>query len=579
MLPPIHLRWPSIALFLQYWTLLRFGAEARPFVLLSGDKALPDDDTVPPEYQIAVGGTARAFGTKLPLLQPGYVLPALPVQEFATPLQVKTHEILSAASPARPAQPFQREKEMLVRAAMHRPTPPHSSGCRDVRQDVVIESGLQGHADVFSDGHASFAFTPESGSNFVLPFFEQAAVFVVHTGQEASLTKPRVVVSDPSILNVELSEKQGDRGMPSGADGDPVVFLSKHDCKRSGIATVTIELPLQKHGPASLCPDAAAPVVFAYQKACAPPSHTFGTFMKALTAKLPAKERLHALHRHTPEKPWAGIIPSGGARLVIGFFALFILAIVLYEFGTFWLSNKIKNMIVEMGPVMFGCECVIDHCILSMSPRRLTYTLCGLKFHNPDNMQYEKEFFMKIEEVVLEFNFTKMWKTCGRQIQIRQLIARHIKANIEVDGYLSGESNISVVMAQMEKNNNQWVADLAKIKADHGIDAAQLWDAFEKRLNRVAERVTLKEVAIEGIGCSFSNKALGTEVVIADMEFHNFTEQHNAIGMNAISYYLLHAVLEGMAEDIAGVEFGHGRFEGIINSFKSWTGAGEAPAV
>jgi len=464
----------------------------------------------------------------------------------------------------------------MAAAATHRVSPVQSEKCRDARQDVVIESGLQGHADVFSGGQTASSWATSSTSSFVLPPAEQVAVFVARAGEAASLTRPELSVSDPSLLTVELTERKNEGGMSTGADTNAVVFVSKHTCKKAGTATVTISLPLRKAEAASmvdqLCPGSLAPVVFSYKKACAPPSHVLGNFMIALTAKLPPQDKLLALHgRSADGAPWHGIIPSGGVRTVVIIMLLLGFGVVMYEFGTYWFSQKIKKMILEMGPVMFGCEANIDHVSLSFWCGHITYTIQGLRFANPEGVECSKPYFMKIDEVKVWFNVYKLFTTFGRELEIRQLVARHIQANVEVDGYVYGESNISKVMGQMEKNNKVFVADLARIKENHGIDAAQMWSNFETWMKGVAERITLQEVLMEGIGYSFSNKALGMEVAIADMEFHDFSAQHDAVGMSKISYYLTHAVLEGMAEDIAGVEFGHGRFEGVVNSIKRWT--------
>jgi hypothetical protein len=452
--------------------------------------------------------------------------------------------------------------------------------CRDVRQDVVIESGLQGHADVFSDGRIASAWAPVSAaspaSNFVLPAAEQVAVFVMRTGQVASMTRPSISVSDPSILSVELAKKVSKDGIAAAADGDPVVLVSKHFCKTAGVATVTIELPLQKKEaavtPIPFCAGQPAPVVLSYQKTCAPQSHALGDFMKAFSLKLPERDKLLALSRSRDGPPWKGIIPTGGARTVLLVSLILGLSIVMYEFGLYWFGHKIKKALIDMGPVMFGCEATVDHVALSFWGGHLTYTLKGLHFANPPGGDWQNPTFMNITEVKVWINVYLLVTTFAQVIEIRQLVVRHIQANVEVDGYLYGQSNISTVLAQMEKNNKKFVSDLEHIKATHGIDAAKIWGSVNSWIKRQMERVTLKEVVIEGISYSASTKSLGMEMAIADMDFHDFSEQHNATGVTAIAYFLTHAVLEGMAEDLAGVELGHGRFEGLINSFKSLTG-------
>lgn len=633
-------RWRSVAISFFLWAWLSATAQARPFVLLSGWDSLPDDDLAPPgqadasqPFLASVGRANVRADDGGPVyvvsgIAPNVGNPAQPALSApyaklfkGTPLHnswgLPVQSPMAAQAPSRrmtdmeakdlrnnldrltrtvptldrfgsgiPGGKFVQpnrvvsdvgEASALSAATIERLTPAEPLRCHDPRQDVVIESGLQGSADVFSRGRAMPAWATASRSPYVLPSAEQVAVFVIRTGQAASLQRPVVAVSDSSLLTVQLAEKQGERSMVPGADAAPVVFVSKHICKKAGAATVTITLPLQKTVSASSCPGLPAPAVFAYTKVCPPISHAGQVFMRALSAKLPDKDKVIALRSKALGMPWHGIVPTGGVRVILGVFLAMAFCVMIYECGSHFLSNKIKATILEIGPVMLGCEASIDHVSLSFWFGHMTYTIQGLSFANPTGVVCQKEFFMKIDEVKIWFNLSKLICTWGNEIEIRQLVARHIQANVEIDGYVFGESNISKVMIQMEKNNKKWIADLAAIKDNHGIDASAHWSSFEAWMKQVAERVTLQEVELEGIGYSAANKALGIEMKIADMAFHDFSAQHDAVGMTAISYFLTHAVLEGMAEDIAGVEFGHGRFEGLVNSLKAWTAPAAPP--
>lgn len=574
-----HLQWCSIAALLQCWTLLSFGAQARPFVLLTGLQALPDDDTEPAAQARFDNPMKDVLPIPLPASMPGS---GREVQAFARPARDVFRSPIAIADRG------------LARVGMHEMSHAQPMKCRDVRREVVVESGLQGFADVFSGGRTAFQWalpsaTTSGSSPFVLPTEEQVVVFAVRTGLGTSLAWPKLAVSDPSIVKVELAEKDGGN---AGADGKPVIIFSKHFCKRAGVVTVAIELPLQANevtrSSTPLCPGTLAPVTFAYQKACSAPGQTHSMFMKALDSDLPARNHLLAVATVVPtalpvavptEKPWAGIIPNGGVRAVVICVLVILALVVAYEFTTHWLSGKIKEAIIEMGPVMFGCQIKIDHVGFRISPRRLTYTLQGMHFANPEGGAYQKPYFMNIEEVQVWIRLWRIIVTCGKVIEIKQLVARHITCNIEKDGIFFGQSNIDQVKTQMEKNNQEWLADLERIKNDHGIDAAKIWDNFEKWAHGVASRVTLQEVFIEGIGYSLSNKAFGMEVAIADMEYHDFSRQHNAVGVPAIGYYLTHAVLEGISQDILGIEFGHGRFEGLVDNIKRLTGKKDETAV
>jgi len=563
------LRWRNVSIALHCLHLLSFSADARPFVLLSGWDSLPDDDLSPSSpadieepVHASVGPASLRAGGHAPL----YVVP--------NPTNARA-PLLSALAGARRFRALHRSGKPVLQTVAkldrfgNSVPAAQSLGCYDLRRDVVIESGLQGHADVFSEGHATSLWATSSMSKLMMPSTEKNVVFVVKTGQAVSLAHPEVGVSDSSILTVELQEKKSHKNVLAGTDPQPTLFVSKHICKKAGIATVTIALPLQRVAASSLCPGSPPPVVFSYQKACAPTSHALDIFKRAASAQLPEEAKAVALH--SKATPWEGIIPSGGVRAFVAVVIALAIAIIIYEYGTYWMSNKIRAMILEMGPVMFGCEASIEHVSLSFWFGHMTYTIQGLYFANPAGVVCSKPYFMKVDEIKLFFNVFKFLKTCGGEIEIRQLVARHIQANVEVDGYVYGVSNISKVMTQMETRNKAWVAELAQISDTHGIDAAAHFASFEKWMKGVAERVTLTEVFMEGIAYSLSNKALGMEVAIADMEFHDFSAQHNAVGMTAISYYLIHAVLEGMAEDIGGVKMGHERFEGLVNSIKGWT--------
>lgn len=566
-----HLRHGTRIALLYCLTLLCFGVEARPFVLLSGVESLPDDDTAPsPPAKIGSSPMASVAHPVVPAARMPAVSSKLGIRLIAGSVHRGGRRGFASLSTSSVSSPSRSTVDFIRRS-------PAEVVCHNARGEVIIESGFQGNTDVFSNGRTAFAWSPMSdapaSSKFTIPAEEHSAAFVVRTGPGALIARPEVLVSDPSILTAQVSEKSH----VAGANG-PRVFLSEHSCKRIGVATVTIALPLYQDELVAawsrLCPGTLAPVVFAYQKACDPASHSPAKeFQKALDVKLPERAKLHAFHREEPEKPWAGIIPVGGFRFLLISIVLIALVIVIYECGNYWFSEQVKKSILDMGPVMFGCPCAIDHVSLSITPRSLIYTIKGLQFANPEGVQCQSEYFMNIEEVVVWINIHKLICTCGHTIEIRQLVARHIAANIEVDGYVFGESNISKVMSQMEKNNQQWIADLARIKAEHGIDAAKIWSDFEGWMKKMMERVTLKEVKMEGIGYSMSSKAIGMDIKIADMEFHNFSEQHDARGVQAISYYLTHAVMEGMANDIAGVEFGHHHFEGLLTNIKRWTGS------
>lgn len=570
--------------FLRCCILLKISVDASPFVLLSGVDALPDDDLKTtgrgPSFHAphALGSFRRQadYGSlamrSLPPLRAVNPYSQMPGRRIADgPLN-----LMSTAEGDAPSAAQSAFGNRLNR-------------CYDVRKEVLVESGLQGHADVFSSGLTTPQWDPSStsssgSSSVVLPPAEQAAVFVVRTGKGVGRMKAQVAVSNPSILAVDLTD---DGSSGTKALGQPSILLSKHRCKASGVATVVIELLLQQDKEATLetplCPGPPAPVVFAYQKACAAPSRTLNTFWKAWGADVAAQERRFALSkaRAEPKKPWSGIIPSGGVRTVFLVVLILALIIILYEFGMFYISNQIKDMLIDLGPVMFGCRITIHHCSMSMLPHRMVFTLEGMQFANPEGGEYIKEYFMNIEEVKVRFNLAKLMRTCGGVIEIRELLARHIQANVEKDGVLLGHSNISKVMTQMEKNQAAWRATLVKIQEERGIDAAKLWDDFAAWIRKVAERVTLQEVLLEGIGYTVSNRAFGMEMQIADMKYSNFSVEHNAVGVPAIGYYLTHAVLEGFANDVGGVEFGHGRFEGVVKTVKrlssklSGTGEGE----
>merc|ERR1719253_2372703 len=103
--------------------------------------------------------------------------------------------------------------------------------CRDARQDVMIESGLQGHDNVFAAGRIASSWLP--GSSLVLPSVEKVVVFAVRSGQGASLATPNVAVSDASVLSVELAESTAKGAKTIGKEAEPVVFLSNHFCKKA----------------------------------------------------------------------------------------------------------------------------------------------------------------------------------------------------------------------------------------------------------------------------------------------------------------------------------------------------------
>lgn len=617
------------AAFLQCWLLLRCSALASPFVIFSGLESLPDDDLVPlpapPAVMVGnrrltqrveqpplyvVSGPARAFSS-----QRAPPAATATVAAHAKPVERVVAVAAAAATKAKVAEPVASGSATPSFAGRpsHTKSYTRPAKCHDVRKDVVIESGFQGHADVFSEGRAASPWAlaslgSPSSSNFVIPPEAQAGVFVVRTGKAVALAVPKATVSDTSVLDVEFSERQTENGMPT-TDENPLVFVSRHTCKKAGIATVSIEMPLltnlARSSVGSPCVGQPAPVVFAYQKACAPPVSGFGAFVKSLAAHLPVHGHDHNVmaagpvrsrakfpardtadldavalaHRNVPppkvpDAPWKGFIPSGGGRFILAVFLIILFFIVVYEFGNFWLSNKMKTLIAKNSPVWFGVEALIDKTAVSFWCGHFTYTITGLHFKNPADGGFTTPFFMDIQEVKVSFNMHRLLVTCGGEVEIRMLHARDVKANIEVDGYLGGKSNISAVLERMDQNNKKWVADLESIKQQSGFDAKELIGRVESKMMQIAERMILKEVEIENIHYSWANKALGVEMKMPDMEYHDFSEQNNAVGISRIGYVLSHAVFEGIAKDIGGVDFGLSQFDGLVNSIKGFVSGG-----
>jgi len=573
MVPRGHLHFCRVAAFLHCWTLFIFGAQARPFVLLHGADALPDDDTTLDglAFTDPRPDTSESVRTRLKVRRPVAANVRSPanilgrsgfLEELPQPTAVAEHTDAGFSMNFQTSEP------------MYDVAPPRPAAhCRDVRQEVVIESGLQGVADVFSEGRIASLWAPRVASstepNFILPTAEKVAVFVIQRSQGALVLRPSVAVSDPAVLSVELAQKQEARG----AARDPVVLIAKHICRKAGVVMVTVAVPLQKnsaaYSPTPLCPGRLAPIVFAYWKACSPPSHTRNAFMKALSVDLPAKTQLLAAsRRNAPVPPWKGIVPTGGVRTV--FIVLLVLAVgvVIFEFSTKFMSRKMRDEILTLAPLMTGCEATMDYCSFSFPFGQLVYTMKGLRLKQPVGAEYTTEYFLQVEEVKVWFNVSRIICSWGNVIEIRQLVARDIGCNIEFDGYVFGEPNIKKVQIQMDKRNKLWIKQLEEIHDNHGIDAAKHWKNFSDWGKGVAERVILKEATIHGIGVSCNSKAGGVDLSIADRQYHDFSEQHDAVGARKIGFELAHALLSDIAEDV--LKMGPGQFDSVVSTVKGW---------
>merc|ERR1719379_2927599 len=109
--------------------------------------------------------------------------------------------------------------------------------------------------------------------------------------------------------------------------------------------------------------------------------------MKALSADVPERDKTSVLAHGTapqpPDAPWKGIIPTGGGRMVLVAVLILIFIVVVYEFGSHWLSNKMKNLIVKNSVHFLGVEATIEHTSVSFWVGHFTYTLRGLQMKNP----------------------------------------------------------------------------------------------------------------------------------------------------------------------------------------------------
>lgn len=527
-------------------------------MLTPGNDALPDNDLAPePEVP-------------QPLFNVGIISDGQDNAQKPPPNGLRAPRVVAPVPQTRVAgQP-------KVQLSAHKAQVPLQPPCRDLAKQVVIESGLRGYADVFANGHASALWAPAStGQRATLAATEPIAAFVLRTGTGLVLGRPKLMVSDASILTVQLAERRADPATASSAKDKQKVLLSKHFCRKSGEATVTVELSFLKvdaeDSPQRPCTSPVAPAIFSYQKVCAAPGSALGDlphtrpqrgleaeFERALVAKPKMKPLGLVHHRSLPDRaPWHGIVPSGGGRTVLLVVLIFALIAVLYEFGTYWLSQKIKKTVLEMGPQVFGLGTFIDDVNFSLWYGQMTVTIRGFQLSNPPG-HWKGEYFLRVNEVRCWMNMYKMATTFLREIEIRQLLMRDMQINVEVDGYFAGETNLNAVLKTMEKNNKQWIKDLDEIQKKHGIDAAGLWKKFTHRVKDIMKGLTVNELTIEGIGCSASTTGLGgAEIALKPIHEKDFSTTHNAVGLVPVARQIATEVIEDLISELAGKGLGH----------------------
>jgi len=478
--------------------------------------------------------------------------------------------------------------------------------CRNVKDDVVVESGMRNKSDVVLGGLATPSWSPTATRALaVLGAPESLLAFAVHLGKGAILSAPKLEVSDAEILAVQFIEKDDEDDSPSLVESDALttVFIAQHFCKRQGSARVSVELPLVSGGSSDyragehLCPGPAQPVVFSYMKSC-----TGKAFLRDKTGSLAPIRQIDASQNAakslwkkvvaaddenvvdlirkqevSSEAPWSNIVPTGGVRTFVIVLVIVVVAIGVFEFGTIWVNKKVKQALADMGPEVFGVKTTLDHLFISLSGGHFSYCVRNWTFHNPPG-NYEGPYLIRIAEVRIWLNVTKMICSCFNEIEVVSLIINGLSAEVEVDGYVMGQPNIMVVLKKMEANNKQFKEDMDKLKTDlhhTGIDPHEVLKGLEGHIQNILSRVKLQEVFIGGITYHLSTKLGGIKTALADLEFHNFTEHHgdqgrDSVGAKNIAYFLGHEIFAALARDIGGVEVDHGRFENMISSIKQW---------
>jgi hypothetical protein len=330
-------------------------------------------------------------------------------------------------------------------------------------------------------------------------------------------------------------------------------------------------------------------VVFAYKKVCAETPIAADINLHLRRPKLLPLNRkkdqvaaeTHLVNligkaRDSPyNPPWGGLIPGGGARVIV--LTVLILGVLtfIFEYGVFWVNQKLKAVLGKMGPQVFGVKTELGHIGISFAGGQFTYVMNDWIFHNPPG-DYQGPYLLKIEEARVWLNFSKLICSCFSKVEVRSLIIRGLDVEVEVDGYFSGQPNIQVVLKKMQANNREWKQNLDKIKDDYshvGIDPHEVISGIERRINRVLSKMTLKEVFIGNIFYSFASKLGGVKVALAEVDFHDFTEHHNyegreCTGAGNIAYYLIEEIFSALAKDLAGMEVGHERFQEMLSSVK-----------
>jgi len=389
--------------------------------------------------------------------------------------------------------------------------------------DVIVESGFAQSIAVFGRGKATEMWALSNPGVSLTPQ-DNVAVFTVRpaeadaggmASQTLSLLSPEVQVSDAKVLDVIISKE-----VETGPT--PLVLIVRHACKQQGTSQVTISLP-QSRGHRS-----GGQIAFSYRKVCKSPARTRG---------------LSLLRVHTT---WD--VPTYGWRVVLASALLFILGIVLHEFGHHYVSVKIIEYIQgKIGPEMFGAQIEVGK--LAFRPMSGVFILKDFKIKNPPG--FGGDFLLIAEEVNVLMAMRRLLYTFGRKVDIELLRLTGVHLEIEFPSFVMGSSNIGVVQAHLAASYQRSLVQQAELDRE-GIQPGCLATAIDTKLHALLERAKLHKAEFLGIAVRTQGMLGTVDLNISDMHFQDFSKENGSKGLRAICSKLVDVFYMTIKHDTLG---------------------------
>lgn len=126
---------------------------------------------------------------------------------------------------------------------------------------------------------------------------------------------------------------------------------------------------------------------------------------------------------------------------------------------------------------------------------------------NPRSGRFSHGHFMEAENIIVDVSLGRFLRTCGRELEIEELVIDKLGINLEYDGYLYGVDGTSNLWAVM-----QYIQELR---------VNGLPDMFKSRV-----RVSLKSIRLENAGITIVSGPISPHVALGNINAQDFNQDY-----------------------------------------------------